>query len=466
MRGALSNLEPAEAITTAREVAAAANRSGEHQDAVLWLSRCLEVPEVDRRTRLMLRIELGDSQRLAGDPTHLSTLLDAAREALDTADDEAIAAACFALLQLGASSTSGRPIPEVQTTLKRALPRLRDPELRAPVLAAASLATSLIGVAARSRELLMEAFELPVSDETRARVLPFAYMALGSPGDLPVRRAAAAELTELSARLGDPVAEFEAAQLRFSVALQDNRGADARQAADDLAQIVSRIGDTGRQWALLFVRAAIAHLDGDEERCEQLSERAQLLFTPVSPARAAAAFAGQIIALRLTQGRIDELAPMLTGIATAQPGIPAFQSAAALAGARTDPESARTRAALALDLSQDDATWLAGHAMGARAAAQLGDPELCARYLKRLAPWTGLGIWQGTCSYGPVDTPIALLHRALGDEAAAAHHAGLAAAAATSLGARPFLEELSLAFPDLGRKHARVEKTAPSRSSD
>lgn len=443
LRGALAGLDPAEAIATAREVAAAANRSGAHQEAVLWLSRCLAVPEADRSTRLMLRIELGDSQRLAGDPAHLSTLLDAAREALDSGDDEATAAACFALLQLGASSTSGRPIPEVRTILERALPRLGDPELRAPVLAAASLASSLVGVAARSRELFTEAFELSVSDETRARVLPFAYMALGAPADLPVRRAAAEELTRLADRLGDPVAAFEAAQLRFSVALQDGRGADARRAVQDLAGTVSRIGDAGRQWALLFVRAAIAHLDGDDEKCERLAAQAQQLFTPVSPARAAAAYAGQLIALRLAQGRIDELAPMLTGLATAQPGIPAFQSAAALASVRADPDSARTRAALALDLAQDDATWLAGHAVGARAVAGLGDAELCTRYLERLEPWSGLGIWQGTCSYGPVDTAIALLLRTLGDSAGMRRHAARARELAEALAARPFLAELT-----------------------
>lgn len=447
LRGALAGLDPAEAIETAREVAAAANRSGEHQDAVLWLSRCLEVPEADRHTRLLLRIELGDSQRLAGDPAHLSTLLDAAHEALESNDDEAIAAACFALLQLGASSTSGRPIPEVRQILERALPRLTDPEVRAPVLAAASLASSLIGVAARSRELFAEAFELPVSDETRARVLPFAYMALGAPGDLKMRRAAAEELTSLADRLGDPVAAFEAAQLRFSVALQDGLGADARRAGQDLAATVSRIGDTGRQWALLYVRAAIAHLDGDEEKCERLAGEAQQLFSPVSPPRAAAAYAGQIIALRIGQGRIAELAPMLTSLATSQPGIPAFQSAAALASVEADPESARTRAALALDLAQDDATWLAGHAVGARAVAELGDAALCARYLERLEPWTGLGIWQGTCSYGPVDTSIAALHRALGDDSASFRHAERAREVAHSLGAEPFLRELDALIP-------------------
>ncbi len=442
LRGVLAALEPTEAITTAREVAAAANRSGEHQDAVRWLSRSLEIPDVDASTRLMLRIELGDAQRLAGDPAHLSTLIDVAHEAIEAGDERASAAACFALLQLGASTTSGQPIPEVVTIIEQALPRITEPELRAPVLSAASLASSLIGIAARSRELFTEAMAIPVSNETRARVLPFAYMAVGAPRDLPLRRTAADELSELAERLDDPVAAFEAAQLSFSVGLQEGDGERARAAVDEMASLVSRVGDTGRQWALLFARAAIAHLDGEDTKCEQLSERAQRYFSAVSPARAAAAHAGQLIALRVTQSRITELAPMLTKLTEAQPGIPAFQAAAALSVVGTDPESARSRATLALDLAQEDSTWLAGHAIGARAAAALGDAALCARYLNRLLPWSGLGIWQGTCSYGPVDTAIALLGRAMGDVKAADAHAARAHETAQSLRGLPFTAEL------------------------
>lgn len=445
LRSSLDALDPQEAITMAREVALAANRNGEHRESVQWLTRALELPDIAAATRLILRIELGDAQRLAGDAAHLSTLIDAAREALDTDDEQATAAASFALLQLGASTTSGRPIPEVGTIIERALPRLTNPELRAPVLGAASLASSLIGVAARSRELFAEAEALPVSDETRARVLPFAYMALGAPADLELRTAAADELTDLAAKLHDPLAAFESAQLQYSVALQHGRGDMVRAAVASMAQHVGRVGDAGRQWALLFARAAVAHLDGEDERCEQLSNNAQQLFTQVSPARAAAAHAGQLIVLRLTQGRIAELAPTLTGLATAQPGIPAFQAAAALASAEIDPQAALGRAELALDLAQHDATWLAGHAIGARAAAILGNAPLCERYLERLEPWSGRGIWQGTCSYGPVDTPIAMLHRSLGDVAACAQHAELAREVAISLDAVPFVAELDRA---------------------
>ncbi|GEM_PF-2035746 len=442
LEDALLSLDPEEAIATAREVSVAANSSGEHREAVRWIARALEITGTTAHTRLMLRIELGDAQRLAGDPAHLGTLLDAAREAFDTGNETAIAAACFALLQLGATSTSGAQIPEVRAVIKRALPQVRDPELRAPVLAAASLAKSLVGIAERSRGLFLEALAIPVSDENRSRVLRFGYMALGAPGDLELRRTVTQELTAIAERRGDPVNTFEAAQLRFSVALQDGDGKAARAAADVMGQTISRVGDSGRRWALLFSRAAIAHLDGDDETSEWLSAQAQQLFAPVSPARAAAAHAGQLIALRITQGRVHTLAPMLTALTNEQPGIPAFHAAAALALVETHPEATLRHAELALDLAQDDATWLAGHATGARAAATLANRPLSERYLERLLPWTGRGIWQGTCSFGPVDTALALLLRSLGREDEARVHAGRAREVADTLGAEPYLTEL------------------------
>ncbi|XPP26036.1 MAG: BTAD domain-containing putative transcriptional regulator [Leucobacter sp.] len=442
LRDALAELPPSEAIAAGREVAAAANQDGEHAEAVLWLLRCLAIPGLSDHEQLSLRIRLGDAQRLAGDSAHLGTLLDAAGEALESGGEDLIAEACFALLQLGATSTSGRPLPEVEHILDLALTRLQDAELRAPVLAAASLASSLIGDASRSRALMLEACSLIVPDHTRARILPFSYMAFGSPTDLDVRKTAADELTRLVERSGDPVAGFEAQQLRFSIALQDADGALARQAAASMSRLSSRVGDVGRRWALLFVRAAVAHLDGDDDTCERISGQAARLFAPVSPARAAAAHLGQLIALRFTQGRLGELAPELTGMVTAQPGIPALHGACALALVGTDPAAAATHARLALDRAQEDATWLAGQVTGARAAAILGDEPLCRSYLERLTPWTGRGVWQGTCSYGPVDTALALLHRARGDTAAGAHHIREAQRVASSLGAVPFLAEI------------------------
>ncbi len=437
-----ADLVPAEAIAAGREAAAEASRAGTHADAAEWLSRCLAVRGSAAAERLGLRIELGDAQRLAGDPGHLGTLISAVSEALDLGDGALISAACFALLQLGATSTSGTPLPQIPPLIERSLTMLTEPETRAPVCAAASLAHSLVGDADRSRAYFAEAAAIAVSDEDRARVLPFAYMALGAPEELAARTAAAEELALIGARLGSAPASYEAEQLRFSIALQTGEGEAARAAVEGMGALIDHVGDVGRRWALLFARAAVAHLDGDVARSRELAAQAEALFAPVSPARASVAHLGQLIAIHLARGDMSVLAPLLRQTTQQLPGIPALHAAAALALVGEAPAEAAEHAVLALDRAQRDATWLAAHVIGARAAARLGQAEVVRRYLDALRPWSGRGVWQGTCSYGPVDTALALLHRARGDEGAVAEHAALADGLAQRLGARPFQEEL------------------------
>ena len=439
-----ADLAPGDAVAAGRAAAAEASRAGAHADTADWLKRCLAVAGRAAGERLGIRIELGDALRLAGDPAHLEVLSAAASDALELEDAALISAACFALLQLGATTTSGALLPQIPPLVTRALAVLSDPETRAPVCAAASLAYSLVGDAEQSRAHFAEADALARGDSDRSRVLPFAYMALGAPEDLDARAAAAEELAEIAARIESAPAAYEAEQLRFSVALQSGDGQIARAAVARMGELIDDVGDVGRRWALLFARAAIAHLDGDTTRCILLTRQAEALFAPVSPARASVAALGQLIALHLADGELHRLAPTLEETATRLPGIPALHAATALATAADAPAVAATHAAAALDRAQRDATWLAAHVVGARAVAQLGDTDLARRYLERLAPWAGRCVWQGTCSYGPVDTALALLHRALGEADASKRHAVRAAEAATDLGAHPFFNELAL----------------------
>lgn len=441
---AAAPLVPEEAAAACREAAAAASAEGAHADAVDWLEQADRIAGLPEALRLELRIELGDELRLTGDPAHLDVLIAAADRAIELDDEPLVAAALFALLQLGASSGAGSVVDGVQRVLALGLPRLVDPALRAPVMAAASLAWSLTGDSGRSRALFDEADALATGDRVRGRVLPFAYMALALPGDVHRRGTLAAELLDIAGRADDPVAVFEGHQLDFSVRLMCGDGDGARAAAALMGELVEPVGDVGRRWAQLFCAAAIAHLDGDDERCELLADRAYGVFADVSPARATAAWMGQLLAVRLVRGRLGELTEQLADLVASQPGIPAWHAALALAlvqGGR-DATQATAHALAALDLTATDNTWLASHAVGARAAAAIGDASTIEAYLDRLSPWSGAGVWQGTCSYGPVDTPLAMLHRARGDEDAAREHARRAEALCRRLGARPFLEEL------------------------
>lgn len=394
--------------------------------------------------RVAIQIELGDALRLAGDPAHLEVARDALDQALGLGDEQLIAAACFALLQLGATSSSGTPNSDLDPLLERAFATLQSPALRAPVLGAASLAWSLSGDAARCREYFNAADELAGTGPDRARILPFAYMALGLPGDLDRRRTAARELLACGAELSDPVLQFEGWQLTFSVALQDGDGEGVRSAQKEMDALVDQVGDVGRRWARHFCLAAVAHLDGNEDASEQFAGEAYAIFAPVSPPRALAAYTGQLFAIRMTQGRLAELAEPLASLVQDQPGIPAWHAAYAVASASAggDPDTIALHADRAIDLAQPDATWLAAHAVGARAVAMIGAESLARRYVDLLEPWTGRMVWQGTCTYGPVDTALAMLHHALGDDDKARHHLVRAREGIERLDASPFAKEL------------------------
>lgn len=443
---AAAGIEPPAAVRAARAAAAAATGAGAHHDAVAWLRRAVESGR-DPRTRLAASVELGDALRLAGDPSHVEVLREAADEAMRRDDEELLGEAVFALLQLGGTTVSTGVDPAVDELLERTLPRLTTASRIALVRGAASLAFSMTGSAGRSRSLFLGAEAAATDAATRRRVLPFAYMALGTPGDLEHRRRIADELLASGTEQDDAVAAFEGLHLAVSVHLQDGDGDAVRRSHREMTGLVDRVGDVGRRWALHYTAAAIAHLDGDADRAEQLSSAAFAQFAPVSESRATAVLFGQLFGLRLGQGRVGELRPVLETLVAGQPGVPAWTAGLALSTAEDDPSRAVVIAGQAIDLAQPDFTWLVSHLLAARAVADAvrrgaDDEGLLARCRTCLEPWTGRVSWQGTCSYGPVDTTLALLAAAAGDATGADALTRTALAQAERLGAPVFVDEL------------------------
>lgn len=439
-------LDPVRAGLAAREAAVEATNQGAHRDAAVWYERAVEAARArgadGTHDLIAALVGLGDSLRLAGDRRHEAVLFEAADRAAREDDAELMGDAAFALLQLGATTESGALHERAVELAERAMARTSDVEQRAVIAAAASLAHSMSGHPDRCRALFLDAESSATSDGARRKVLPFAFLALGRPGDLDQRERLALELRDRSARADDAIGLFEARHLLFSVALQRADGGRVRSELAAMEELVDRVGDVGRRWAIGYQSAAVAHLDDDLDRSEQLAQDAMDLFAPVSPSRAFATYGSQLLVLRLAQGRIGELADTMRALVEDQPGVPAWHAALALAVAATSPAEGRTHAAAALEDVPLDFTWLAAHVIGGRAAAIVGDPGIVEAYRRRLEPWSGLVCWQGTCAYGPVDTVLAELAHASGDERAAERHAALAIERARSLQAPVFEREV------------------------
>ena len=438
-------LDPGLAADTACVAAVDATAAGAHRDAARWYVRAeaagaaLGAAGTDRLIRA--RIGRGDSLRLAGDPEHERVLFDAAELAMTAGDAELIGEAAFSLLQLGATTETGTLHERAVALADHALATVTDRDQRAAIAAASSLAHSMSGHADRCRTLFLQAEADAVSCAARRKVLPFAYLGLGHPKDLDHRERVTAELLKRARDNDDPVAAFEGTHLAFSVALQRADGAGVRSALATMRDLVDRVGDVGRRWMLAYSAAAVAHLDDDLERSEQLSSDALELFAPVSPSRAMATYGAQLLVLRLAQDRLHELHDVFAHLVAEQPGLPAWHAAFALTAVEQDPAAARHHAALALQEVAEDFTWLAAHVIGGRAAAQVSDRPTVERYRERLRPWSGLVCWQGSCAYGPVDTALAALAGAAGDDADARGHRRIARRLARSLGAPVFERE-------------------------
>jgi DNA-binding SARP family transcriptional activator/tetratricopeptide (TPR) repeat protein len=443
-------LDPVRAVASARRAAAEATTQGGHRDAAFWCEQAIDAARElgERGTALVVAavIAQGDALRLAGDPEHVRVLAEATELAGAMDDGGLLCEAAFALLQLGATTESGSANETAVRLAERAMELAPDTERRAEVAAAASLAYSMSGEAGRCRELFIEAETAATSPPARRRVLPFAFLGLGLPADLDHRDAVARELLELASDADDPVARFEGLHLDFSVGLQRADGPRARRALAEMEALVDRVGDIGRRWALLYQMAAVAHLDDELDRAERLSDEALAIFSPVSASRAFAVYGGQLLALRLAQGRLVELAPVLEVLVADQPGVPAWHAALALSLVDADPERARRHAGLALEQVLEDFTWTAAHVIGGRAAARVGDELMIEEYRSRLESWSGRVCWQGTCAYGPIDTTLSALARAAGDTDAAAHHLAEARRLARSLQAPVFERELETLF--------------------
>jgi hypothetical protein len=150
------------------------------------------------------------------------------------------------------------------------------------------------------------------------------------------------------------------------------------------------------------------------------------------------------------RGTVADLTVTLRSMVADSPSIPAWNAALALSLVRTDPVEAAHYACVALENTVDDFVWLAGNVIGGRAAAAASDHvdrAVLEVYCEHLAPYAGTCCWQGTCSYGPVDTTLALLTRALGDDVAAVRHADSARQLATLLMSPAFLIDIDNVLP-------------------
>lgn len=331
------DLEQAEAWAERAGEDALARRDGE--GAARWYARALELHEragaSDDERRCALLIELGRAQLAAGDNAFRDTLLSAARLARARDDGPQLVRAVLANNR-GFVSASGEIDEERVAVLEAALAEVGDGDSleRAELLALLSNELSF-SPPDRPRRVAMSDEALAIARRVRepatlCRVL-IGRITIWAPENLEERLVTGEESVGLADVLGDPLLQASALRWYVGSLVEAGRLAQAERAIARLTELASRFGDPTTRWLNLQDRASMAMIHGGLAEAEALTNEALALGTESGQPDALAFYASQIVAIRWEQGRLAELGPLVAQAVSANPGIPGFRAALALA---------------------------------------------------------------------------------------------------------------------------------------
>lgn len=387
----------------------------------------LEGPEVPAPPgrRMDLLVALAEVRHRAGEPESAErTLQHVLALAAEAGSDRHAATAIVRLADHTYGSVGG--VPGTRIALAEALlPRLdTEPAVQAELLVA--LGTDLYWVSVeRSRavnaQALEHARELGLLG-VRAAALGGRYRLLTHPDDADERLRVADESEALAREHGgDPRQAFYAGYHRTCVAVQRADLAEAERQLRALARQAEASRGSELEAHVAAVRSGMALLRGD---LDAAAEGAEESLRRVSGTRSGdegfLTYVVQLGAVRLLQGRLAELAPLLDRGAARYPRMLAFRSAR-LAAHLQEGERERARALLAsvvppgFEGFRRDFNLGLNLALSAGAAAALGDAERAEALAAELLPYAGRFVGMDIFAMlGSGDRFLAALARTLG----------------------------------------------------
>lgn len=471
--------EAAEVARAAGREALAAHAPGE---AARFLERALgALSQGGAAAPADLLLSLGDARSALGDRA-------GARETYRSAADAARASASpedIARGALGFAGVMGTPTadPDRVALLEEALLALGDrrDELVARVMA--RLAHALLFSDQRARRLHLAdhavALARSIGDEmalaSALYVWNIVHITSANHGE---RLACAEEMLALGR--ASQVLEVEAWALHVHAHVVAEDGDLAAFDADVAAyEAIARHTQSATwQWTSLLHRAMRATMQGHFALAEELGTRAFESGSRSQHELAAATYGAHLIALRMWQGRLDELLEMISAAAARFPELPAAWASVpfALAELGRGPEAADALRRISTDRVLDDLpgsqSWTIALAMLARAASVTGDEALAARLLVLFEPLGDRHIIGpfAECYFGPASLYVGLCAMATGDNEVAVAALERAERQATSVGARPVLvwvrSELAELLERVGGDGDRVGKLRRAADAD
>ena len=396
---ALASLAPAEA---ARLFADAIELSG----------------DLDSVERCQALIGLGEAQRQSGDGSYRATLRDASRLASELGDAELAANAALANNR-GDYNVIGEVDEQQVQAIERAL-ELDDPPhaaRRARLLALQAQELGWDEDFKRRWALAEEAVELARATEdprTLADVLRFAFYALWSPETLELRKTIAGELVNSATATGDPAMRFWAHAVQFDALVESADIARAQPELRKLELTADQLGQPILSWIATYNRGLWALQLGEVALAEQLTERAFQLGQQAEQPDAVLVYGIALSAIRIYQGRGEEVVAMLEQSVEAYPRLPGWRAALAQTYALTGRHA--DAAKIVKDAATDgfqhilhDQTHTTALALYADAAAQARVTEAAAILYELIEPWRDQYIWNGISAHGHARMWLAML---------------------------------------------------------
>jgi class 3 adenylate cyclase len=395
-------------------------------EALRWYARGLELIDAngvaDDTLRCALLVGLGDSQRQTGDPTHRQTLLDAAHLAERAGQTELLVRAALANNRGFRSATI---VDEERVdVLRRALDQVGDTDrsTRAVLLALLAVELSVTADGVEHSEHVREALSLTedAADSARLRVLnlvssmgPFAFESFAA------CEAASTEALALARALGDQVGEFWACdQATWS------RYFSARPCDDLVAralEIAERLAQPTLQWDARVLVSVDAARRGDLAAAERAADEMLAILSATGEPDDLALYGALLVNLRLYQGRLAELIPILEPMAGEFENLPGFAAALAVALLdRGDSSDAQRARALLIDAvlkhpDVPDSAWLITWHAWAEVAVRVADQRAAEVVAHRLRPHADLIVYAGSNINGSVADALGRLATLLGD---------------------------------------------------
>jgi hypothetical protein len=420
------------AVHYARSAGQRALDSSAPDEACRWFAAALKAlppPEGDAEHARAL-IDLGISQRQAGQPAYRDTLIAAAHtaERADRHDlmiQAALASNRGSFSRLGEVDVGKIGILEAALAVTPA----ESPE-RARLLAV--MAAELIWHRDHHRRIAaaVEAVEVARRTGDPATLL-FAILRPGPAHWIPetsaLRQRLYREAFDLAVRLEDHVARLQALQLLAPTLLE--QGTTDQCPDEDLdaaAAEAAEIQEPFTRWITVYIRGCMALAHSDLVRSEREATDALRIGLDGGLPEAEAAHDEQVFIIRWQQGRLAEVVDRLRAVGALLPTISTRQAelalAEALAGDREQAGAMLGEAAASDFRAFYGPPWLGCICLWADVAAELADPRAAAVLYTKLLPWKNLFATGGPLPIHAVSLALGRLAALVGDPAAACGH--------------------------------------------